>query len=381
MGDGKIGEMDIVAGDVSSIKMSDTIHNGSEVKQPAMLEDVGHPHASNVVKSVTTETNAGNSLTKAEHDLETVEEDNREIEELGASLATMHGHIEQEKQKKIEKEKRKQEKLKRQQRAIAEREAQEKKLARRNAKIKEAEEWKMQMRKEMKMEAAFVKSELREQLASGFPEQLTDEMLKALATASIDRKGKKKVASPPSPRPSSTSSDESNNTEPLNRRTRILTTKEKRKRNGEKAVGGNPPMMQPAKRTPRMTGVKPVRLAAKLQCTTTKTKEKKTPPRFTPRRGTPRTKIAALMGAEGRAKFICDNIRALADLGADELKETCRKEDVNYEKNTIAAMNIAKKRAVVAYGSEEDEVCSRANETDVVEQGSVDEPDDVEADA
>ncbi|GBG79564.1 hypothetical protein CBR_g29711 [Chara braunii] len=223
------------------------------------------------------------------------------------------------------------------------------------------------------MEAALVASELREKISGGFCEQLTDEMLKALATASIDRKGKKKVASPPSPGPSTTSGNESGDATPLNRRTWILTLKEKRKRSTKKTVGNSPPMMQSAKRTPRATGVKPVRLAAKLQRTTPKTKTNKTPPRFTPRRSTSGTKIAATAGSAGKAQFICENIRALADLGAEDLKEICRKEDVDYEKKTIVAMNIAKKRSMVAYESEEEEVGSSDYETEGIEQGSADE--------
>ncbi|GBG91173.1 hypothetical protein CBR_g52055 [Chara braunii] len=278
----------------------------------------------------------------------------KQIEELGALLAAMHGHIEQEKQKKIEKEKRKQEKLEKQHRAVAGREEQERKLARKNAKLREAEELKMQMRKEMRMEAALV----------------------ALAASTIDRKGKKKAASPPPLNSPSASSDDTSDAKPTNRRTRKLTKTKKQKRSEEKAVGSSPPMTQPAKRTPRTTRVRPVRLVAKLRRTTHKTKGTKTPPRFTPRRGTPRMKVAAAMGSAERAQFICENICALADLGADELKDICRKEDVEYEKKTIAAMNIAKKRALVAYGSEEEETRSSDNENEGIEQEDVEEPED-----
>ncbi|GBG79020.1 hypothetical protein CBR_g28733 [Chara braunii] len=305
----------------------------------------------------------------------------KQIEKLGVLLASMQGHFEEEKQKKIEKEKRKQEKLERQQRAAGEREAQEKKFARKNEKLRKAEELKMLMRKEMRMEATLVASELREQIAGGLRQQLTDEMLKALAASSIDRKGKKKVASPSPSHSTSASSGSTSNEKSTNRSTGKLTKTEKQKRSAEKAVGGSPPMMLSAERTPRTKGVKPVRLAANLQHTTHKTKGIKTPPRFTPRRGTPRTKIAAATEAARRAQFICDNIRALADLGADELKDICRKEDVEYEKKTIAAMNIAKKQAIVAYGSEEDETRSSDDETEGIEQEVAEEPEDEGAEA
>ncbi|GBG59023.1 hypothetical protein CBR_g24371 [Chara braunii] len=116
-----------------------------------------------------------------------------------------------------------------------------------------------------------------------------------------------------------------------------------------------------------------VMVNAKLQRTTPKTKTNKTSPRFTPRMGTPRTKIAATAGTAGRSQFICENMRTLANLGVEDLKKICRKEDVDYEKKTIAAMNIAKKRAMVAYGSEKEEVGSSDNETEGIEQGSADE--------
>ncbi|GBG81211.1 hypothetical protein CBR_g31883 [Chara braunii] len=350
----KTGGTDITAGEETTTKTIDVKRYGSAMKLRENIGDVRRPHASNVARS--RETSPERMKLK------------KQIEELGVSLAAMHGHIEQEKQKKLETEKRKQEKIEKQQRAAAEREAQEWKLARKSAKLKEAEELKMQMWKEMRMEAALVASELREQISGGFCEQLTDDMLRALAASAIDRKGKKKAASPPPSNLSSASNSDTSDAEQMNRRTRKLTKTEKRKRSEEKAVGNSPRMAQQAKRTPRTIGVRPVRLAAKLQCTAHKMKEKNTPPHFTPRRGTPRTKIATTMGSAGRAQFICENIRALADLGADELKDICRKEGVEYEKKTIAAMNIAKKRAVVAYGSKEDEIRSSDNENEGIEQ-------------
>ncbi|GBG76959.1 hypothetical protein CBR_g23289 [Chara braunii] len=300
----------------------------------------------------------------------------KQVEELGVSLASMHGHIEQEKQKTLEKEKSKQEKIDKQHRAAAEKVAHEKKLARKNAKLKEAEELKMQMQKEMRMEATLVASELHEQILGGFCEQLTDDMIWTLAAATIYRKGKKKTTSPPPSNASSTSSDDTSDMERTYQRTQTLTKTEKRKRSADKAVGNSPSMTQPRKMTPGTTDVQPVRLTTKLQCTTRKTKENKTPPRFTPRWGTPRTKVAATTGSVGRAHFICENICALADLGADELKDICRKKDVEYEKKTIAAMDIAKKQAVVPYESEEDETMGSDNKNEGTKQEGVEESED-----
>ncbi|GBG71668.1 hypothetical protein CBR_g9083 [Chara braunii] len=185
-----------------------------------------------------------------------------------------------------------------------------------------------------------------------------------------DCKGKKKMNSPSASSESEPGTkEEGDNNIALIRRTRRTVANEKRKRSAEETVGSSPPVMQPAK-TPRATNVRPVRLATKLQTTTKKTMKKKTPTRFTPRRGTPRTKIAAQCGPVGRAKYVVENMRVLSECGADELKEICKKEEVEYGNKTIAAMNIDQKRAEEAYGSYEEGEANTDNDDEEVVQNN-----------
>ncbi|GBG86310.1 hypothetical protein CBR_g41304 [Chara braunii] len=121
--------------------------------------------------------------------------------------------------------------------------------------------------------------------------------------------------------------------------------------------------------------MQPVRLAGKLQKSAKKkSTKKKTPKRYTPRRGTPKTKIATKIGTAGRAKYICENIRALSEFSANELKDICRKEDVEYENKVLATINIAEKCAIEAYGKDEEDVTD--DNVEVVVPTSDDEDDD-----
>ncbi|GBG85622.1 hypothetical protein CBR_g40350 [Chara braunii] len=276
----------------------------------------------------------------------------RQIEDLGASITSMQGHIKAENRKKAKKEKRRLEKAERLKKDEEEQRAKEKKEAKKQAKLKEAEDFRMQMRKEVRMEAARVAGELRDVVSEDWRDQIKEE-LRRIVTAilpSEKEKGKAKQQSPPSTGKSgSGSSSSASDVESLRRRTRRLAITEKRKRSMEKTLGSSSPVMQPAKRTPRTAQVKPVKLAAKLQTAKKADKMKTPPPRCTPRRRTPRTKIAATLGTPGKENFICENIRVLAEYGADELKDICRKEEVEYGNKTVAAMNIAEKRAAEAY--------------------------------
>ncbi|GBG80947.1 hypothetical protein CBR_g31504 [Chara braunii] len=194
----------------------------------------------------------------------------RQIQDLGASIASMQGHIKAENLKKAEQLKQ----------AEDEQRAREKKAAKKQAKLRKAEEFRMQMRKEMRMEAAQVARELRDVVCEDWRAQIKEEL---------------------------------------------------------------------------------------------RHKKKTSPPRYTPRRGTPRTKIAATLGTVGKAKFICENIRVLAEFGADELKEICRKEDVEYGNKTVAATNIAEKRAAEAYDTSNQEIAEREREAEGIDQEDIDE--------
>ncbi|GBG66467.1 hypothetical protein CBR_g61510 [Chara braunii] len=175
--------------------------------------------------------------------------------------------------------------------------------------------------------------------------QVCGKILQAIGTTAVRGKGKQQMASPSGSH--SGSESEGSEVEEISKLTRKMAITEKRKRSAEKAIGNNPPMEQAAKQIPRTPGVRPVRLAVKLQTSNKKTK--KTPNKYTPRRGAPKTKIAAMMGAARRAKFVRENVCQLAELPTDDLKEICRKEGVDYGNKTIATINIAEKRGKDAY--------------------------------
>ncbi|GBG82623.1 hypothetical protein CBR_g34993 [Chara braunii] len=152
----------------------------------------------------------------------------------------------------------------------------------------------------------------------------------------------------------------------------ISGKQEKRKRSAEKNVGNSPPMMIPAKRTPRRA-CKPVKLMERLRHSGGRISPKTTAKR-TPKRGTPRTssqlkkKIPAALGSIGRAKYILKNMLLLAELTVDELKQICTDEDVAFAgKKVPAIVSIAEKRAEKAYGSQNEEEQGYAEQPDMEE--------------
>ncbi|GBG80693.1 hypothetical protein CBR_g31152 [Chara braunii] len=280
----------------------------------------------------------------------------KQVEELGTSLASVQEHLEQENRRRQERERQKQEKIRKKLREEEAKAAQAEKERKKIAKLRATEETRMQMRKEMRMEVAMAVGGLSEHIVG-----LTEEIQHVRRISTRKVRGKQRALSPTSLNASASSEGEASDVDEISARTGKLQISKKRKRSSEKPVGNNPPVMQQAKRTPRAAHVKPVRLAGKLQRSVKKSGKKKsgkkkTPARYTPRRGTPKTKIAVKIGTVGRAQYICENIWALSEFGADELKDICRKEDVEYENKVLATINIVEKRAIEAYGKDEEDV-------------------------
>ncbi|GBG84096.1 hypothetical protein CBR_g37971 [Chara braunii] len=288
----------------------------------------------------------------------------KQLEGFGKSVASFREYIEKENRKKEEKERRKQEKMERQHREEMERQAREearlakeRRIAKKQAKIKKAEEEKMELSKAMRMQLAVC--------VGGLREQMQEEMRRNMEAFNAIIKGKQAAASPTSTPPGSpvsyTSKLEASEVEEISQKAKDLTIGDKRKRSPDATIGNSPPMEVPPKRTPRNTKVKPRKLAAKLLTTASKKTTKKgkpeeggskTPKRYTPKRGTPKTNIAAKIGSAGKTKFVVDNMRQLAEYQADDLKLLCRREDLVYGNKVLAVINVAEKLAEEAYGEE-----------------------------
>ncbi|GBG88904.1 hypothetical protein CBR_g48516 [Chara braunii] len=187
-------------------------------------------------------------------------------------------------------------------------------MAPHQAEMKKQEEAKLEFKKTMRLHMAVCMGGLRE-------------MFRTIV------KGKQRATSPTQSSSGSQGSYTSGRTaseiEEISHKAKDLTINEKRKRSPDRLIGNSPPMEQPPKWTPRKTTVKPVKLANRLQAATAKrtTKIKKqggegntSPIRYTPRRGTPKTWISAKTGSAGKAKFVVENLRQLADFHTDDLK-------------------------------------------------------------
>ncbi|GBG62337.1 hypothetical protein CBR_g30291 [Chara braunii] len=261
----------------------------------------------------------------------------KQIETLGQTVATFREFIEQENKKKEEKARRKQE---------------------REENARREEEQMRREEKERRREEEDRKA--REARAARKREKNLHRRIAELKTAI---KGKQPVASPMGSNASYSSGWGGSEIEEIRAKTERLKLSEKRKRSPDRRIDNSPSMTTPAKRTPRKTAVKPVKLAAKLQVTTTKGakghgkqddgRKQTTPIKYTPKRGTPKVKIPTKIGTAGRTKYVADNVRELAECNADDLKRLCKQEEVEYGNKVIAAINIAEKRAVDAYGAPE----------------------------
>ncbi|GBG93076.1 hypothetical protein CBR_g58695 [Chara braunii] len=271
------------------------------------------------------------------------------VEGHASSVACFKEYIDKENMKKENKERKKREKEERARKEEeewmakeAERAAKEERAAQKMAKKKKEEEEKLEFTKSVRMHVAMC--------MGGLQEQVQDQMRRNMEEFQRILKGKQ-VVSPSGSVGSHTSDRVASEVEELSHKAERLVITEKRKRSHDGPVGNSPPVTQTPKKTPRKTGVKPVKLATKLQATvgrtakktTTQVETKKTPTRYTPKKDTPKTKIAAKMGSAGRVKFIGENMRELAEYHADDLKKVCRRDDVEYGNKVTAMINIVEK--------------------------------------
>ncbi|GBG89573.1 hypothetical protein CBR_g49362 [Chara braunii] len=259
------------------------------------------------------------------------------VEELVTSVATMKEFIDTESARKEQKAKRKAEKHERKKREEEERRAAEEariaevRRAMKEEKLKRDEKKRERMRKEMNMEISLHMGDIRDALRYGRDHENREQA-----------KGKQKVET--------YSSDEEyqdsyeSDFEALSSKTENLVITKKCKRSTEKPVGDSPPMESPAKRTADRWFQLGCRHSAM----------KKSPQHRTPAPRSTRRKIPTAPGSVGKLKFITDNLQALANLNADELRHMCLAEDVQYEgKKMQAILAITEKRTQVVY-SEED---------------------------
>ncbi|GBG86655.1 hypothetical protein CBR_g41717 [Chara braunii] len=247
-----------------------------------------------------------------------------------------------ENRKKEDKERRKREKIESARREEAERAtkeelrlAKEGRAAKKQKKMKKQEEEKLKLKKAMRLHLVVCMGGLRE--------EIKEEMRRNMEMFQTIVKGKQRAASPTqSPsgsQGSHTSGCAAGGIEEISQRAKNLSINEKRKRSPDRPIANSPPMEQPPKRTPRKSTTKPVKLASKLQATTAKITTRK-------------KKQGAKTGSAGKAKFMVENMRQLADFHADDLKRLCRREELEYGNKMQAVINVAEKRAEEAYDEE-----------------------------
>ncbi|GBG59272.1 hypothetical protein CBR_g32287 [Chara braunii] len=170
---------------------------------------------------------------------------NQNQQEFGKSVANFQDYIERENRKKEEKERRKQEKMERQHREEMERQAREKariakerRIVKKQAKIKKAEEEKMELSKAMRLQLAVC--------VGGLREQMQEEMRRSMEAFNAIIKGKQAAASPTSTPPGSptsyTSNLEASEVEEISQRAKDLTIGDKRKRSPNATIGNSPSM-------------------------------------------------------------------------------------------------------------------------------------------
>ncbi|GBG87281.1 hypothetical protein CBR_g45340 [Chara braunii] len=276
----------------------------------------------------------------------------KQIEELTTSLAAMQEQVAAENARREEREKRKKEKVGKKRREEEENQKieeekceAERRKKKKEMKIQKEDEDKEKMRKEMMMHMSLH--------VEGLEERLQHRLANVLKNAK--KKGKAKVQESEDSNDSCASydSDESE-VEALSNKTEELTINEKRKRSEEKQIGDSPPMETPKKRHAKQ---EPARMSERLQLSCRHPPMKISPKRKTPRRGTRAgRKIPTTIGSIEKLKYVTENVRDLADLTVDELKQICKTEDVQWEgKKMQSILAIADKRTQVAYGSHDEE--------------------------
>ncbi|GBG91139.1 hypothetical protein CBR_g52020 [Chara braunii] len=286
----------------------------------------------------------------------------KHLEDLENSLTTVWEFVIKQKEAREEKEKRRAEKEEKKKREVEEKEAAERRAKKKQAKQRREEEYRALIRKDMAMELSIRMGGIENRI------DRVDRKVKRVVKETVRKgKGKAKMATPDHTIGSEEESEAlggsgDSDVDEISQKTGELTItgkQEKRKRSAEKNVGNSPPMMTPAKRTPRRT-IKPVKLAERLrqggERTSPGQSARKTPKRATPRSGNQRKKISAKIGSVGKVKYMRENMLLLADLTVDELKQISVDEGVQFGgKKVPTIVAITEKRPEKAYGSQEDE--------------------------
>ncbi|GBG90912.1 hypothetical protein CBR_g51419 [Chara braunii] len=289
----------------------------------------------------------------------------KQLDDLASSLATMKNYIDAEQARKEEKEKERKEKERRRQKEqereqreeeaclVREKRDEKRRVKKEEAKRKDAE-FRESLPKELKMEVR--------RHVGGEWEELQHRLVETLPKSKVS-KGKEQM--PVYKSDSDKEDSDNSDVATLNEQAEELAISEKRKRSVERAVGNSPPLETPAKgRTKRgLLDTKRLVLSCRHPAMKRSPNEK-----TSLRSNMKKKKIPATAGAQGKVRYVTENLQELGGLNVDELKQICKEEEVHFEgkKKMDTILAITEKRTQVAYGCEEHE---EETGEDVTEEG------------
>ncbi|GBG61512.1 hypothetical protein CBR_g21854 [Chara braunii] len=276
----------------------------------------------------------------------------KQIEELGKSLASVTEFVQNEMARKAEAERAKKEAEVVAQREAAEKAAREKKERKRLEKLRQEELRVAEIDKRVELQVAIRAGEFFDKMEVNYG--------KGVALGKQAR-GKKQIVYLSDHGSSSGNGSNAIETEEIRKKTKKLAISEKRKRGAELPVEGSPPMMTPAKRTPKVMKDKTTGGSARVTRSKAKVKTKLSP-------YLARIKSPAPPSTFVKLRFKNQAMQELRGLDAQELQGICKNEGIVYNGKVDAIFDIASHRTRKAFDKEEDPIESGENS----EQGEED---------
>ncbi|GBG91153.1 hypothetical protein CBR_g52034 [Chara braunii] len=244
-----------------------------------------------------------------------------QIKELNKSLASVSEFVQSERAKKEAEEQARREAEAEEQRKVAEKKAKEKKERRRLEKLQREQERDAELEKKMEMQLAMK----------------TGDFFGPVLNVVRKAKAKKQVVTISDHDSESEHGSHGSDTEGIRTQTRRLTINEKRKRGPEPAFEDSPPMLTPAKRTPRGAKEKGAAAAGRVARSKAKLKTKLSPylARMKKTPGQP--------GTVAKLRYRNQAMEELRNLDAQELQAICKEEGIAYNGKVDAIFDIARR--------------------------------------
>ncbi|GBG61089.1 hypothetical protein CBR_g19165 [Chara braunii] len=291
--------------------------------------------------STSSETRGGRSTSPRgdpkEPSIKEVDKLHLQIEELNRSLASVSEFVQSEKAKKDAKEQAKRDAEEEEQHKPAERKAWEKER-KRLEKLQKEKERDAEFEKKMEMQLAMKTGDFFDRLEANLGPVLN--VLK-------QTRGKKQAVCISDPGSESGPGSYGSDTEEIRSQTQKLTIHEKRNRGPEPVLEDSPPMLTPAKRTPR--GTKEKGAAATTRVTRSKAKMKTNlSPYMAKMKKTP-----GQPGTVANLRYHNQAMEELRNLGAQELQAICKDEGIAYNGKIDGIFDIASHRTRKNFGEVE----------------------------